>query len=374
MDKIGSSPNLALREGPCARSLHQPVSHDRSFYGLLFHHSDGVMPRKPSSVVKRRPNLSEYDYPSLLALTCILVFGCMVGWLVSQAWAGSGSDISVFRRDTWYTIWSATNAIACAVWLLLGYSGFRLLRHLLPVTRPGVRGWRSQSVNLVVAVVGSLVLGIVMTALGMVFVLRFREGVPLAYFDLRVTILTVIAVAGSLPSVAGLWWILLEARDLARTSEDAGQADPDVLQMFTRYQESAQSFLSMLATAVAAGVAVASALRRALIRLTDYPTELVLLFGALFALAVAFVYLPTAMALRQAGRVLRDIAARHLLSGASDQPADKVVRWLELQDYRDRLDKALGLQLGVVDRIQLALGLLAPFLISVLDAALPGVK
>jgi hypothetical protein len=206
------------------------------------------------------------------------------------------------------------------------------------------------------------------------FVLRFREGVPLAYFDLRVTILTVIAVAGSLPSVAGLWWILLEARDLARTSEDAGQADPDVLQMFTRYQESAQSFLSMLATAVAAGVAVASALRRALIRLTDYPTELVLLFGALFALAVAFVYLPTAMALRQAGRVLRDIAARHLLSGASDQPADKVVRWLELQDYRDRLDKALGLQLGVVDRIQLALGLLAPFLISVLDAALPGVK
>jgi hypothetical protein len=333
------------------------------------------MSMKRWSAVKRRPNVSEYDSPSLLALTFLLVVGCMVGWLVSQAWPGSGPTVNVFRGDTWYTIWSATNAIACALWLLLGYFGFRLLRRLLPATRPSVRRWRSQSVNLVIPVVAYVVLSIVMTALNTGFILQFQQGEPfLANFILRVNIFAVIAMAGSLPSGAGLWWILLQVRDLARISEDTGQANPEALQMFTRYQESTQSFLGMLATAVAAGVAEGSALRRALIKIADYPAELVLFYGALFALAVAFVYLPTAITLRQAGRVLRDIAARHLLSGASDQPADKVVRWLELQDYRDRLDKALGLRLSVVDRIQLALGLLAPFLISVLGAALPGVK
>jgi hypothetical protein len=214
-----------------------------------------------------------------------------------------------------------------------------------------------------------------MTALSTGFILKFQQGEPfLANFVLRVNIFAVIAVSGALPSGVGLWWILFQARDLARASEDAGQVHPEALQMFTHYQESAQNFLGILATAVAVGVADASALRRALIKIVDYPAELVLLYGALFALAVAFVYLPTAMTLRQAGRVLRDIAARQLLSGANDQPADKVISWLELQDYRDRLDKALGLQLGVVDRIQLALGLLAPFLISVLGVALPGVK
>jgi hypothetical protein len=332
------------------------------------------MPRKRSGAVKRRPNA--YDSPSLLALTCILVVGCIVGWLVSEAWPGSAPDVNVFRRDTWYTIWSATNAISCALWLLLGYFGARLLRRLLPATRPSVRGWRNQSVNLVVPVVACLALGVVMTALGTGFVLQFRQGIsfPLANFVPRVTILTAIAVAGSLPSVAGLWWIRLQAQDLALTSEDAKQINPETLQTFTRYQEATQSFLGMLTTAVAAGVAAASALRRALTGIADYPAELVLLYGALFALALAFVYLPTAMSLRQTGRLLRDIAARHLLSGASDQPADKIASWLELQDYRDRLDKALGLQLSVLDRIQLALGLLAPFLISVLGVALPGGK
>lgn len=334
------------------------------------------MPRKRSSAVKRRRDVSEYDSPSLLVLTCLLVAGCVVGWLVSQAWPGSGPDVDVFRRDTWYTIWSATNAVACAVWLLFGYFGFRQLRRLLLATQPSVRGWRGQSVSLVVPVVADLVLGIVVAALGTGFILQFRQGVPfpLADFVVRVNIFTVIALAGALPSGAGLWWILLRARDLARTSEDAGQVNPEALQMFTRYQESAQIFLGMQATAVAAAVAVASALRRALIRIVNYPPELVLLYGALFALAVAFVYLPTAMSLRQTGRVLRDSAARHLLSGASAQPADKVARWLELQDHRDRLDKALGLQLGVIDRIQQALGLLAPFLVSMIGAALPGIK
>jgi hypothetical protein len=298
------------------------------------------MPRKRSGAVKRRPNL--YDSPSLLVLMCILVVGCMVGWLVSQAWPGSGPNANVFQRNTWYTIWSATNAISCALWLVLGYFGLRLLRRLQPAIRPRVRRWRSQVVNLVVA---CLALGIVMTALGTDFVLQFRQGVsyPLANFVLRVTVLTAIAVAGSLPSVAGLWWIRLQARDLARTTEDAEQVNPEALQTFTRYQESAQSFLGMLTTAVAAGVAAASALRRALAGIADYPAELVLLYGTLFALALAFVYLPTAMTLRQTGRLLRDIAARHLLSSASDEPTDKIVRWLELQDYRDRLDKALGL-------------------------------
>src|SRR5262249_14837434 len=158
---------------------------------------------------------------------CILVVGCMVGWLVSQAWPGSGPDVNVFRRNTWYTIWLATNAISCALWFVLGYFGLRLLRRLQPAIRSRVRRWRSRFVNLVVSVVACLALGIVMTALGTGFVLQFRQGVsfPLANFVLRVTVLTAIAVAGSLPSVAGLWWIRLQAQDLAHTSEDAEQVN-----------------------------------------------------------------------------------------------------------------------------------------------------
>jgi hypothetical protein len=336
------------------------------------------MGKKPASADKGRTNTSRYDPPSLLVLTCIVVVGLLLGWAISDAMPGNGRDVHAFRSDPWYLTWSALGATNCAVWLVLGYFGSRLLRNQLSAAS-GASEWQGRLAGPIFAY---LSLGLVVTVLSDVTTVRSsRIGVPfpLEHSVLRLTAFTAIGVVGSLPSGAGLWWILSQARNLGRALEHAVPVDPVVLDTFVRYQESAQLFLGMLATSVAAAVAQTSALRQTLLgskimQPADYPSEFVLTYGALFALAVAFVYLPTALVLRQTGRLIRDTAARHLLAAKTDQPTHDIGRWLDLQDCRARLDTALGLHLSVTARIQVALGLLAPLLASLVGASLPGSK
>src|SRR5439155_1626391 len=66
----------------------------------------------------------------------------------------------------------------------------------------------------------------------------------------------------------------------------------------------------------------------------DYPPEGVLLYGALFALALAFVYLPTAVTLRRTGHALRDAVASALLSSTGERPPNDIARWFKLQALR----------------------------------------
>jgi hypothetical protein len=322
----------------------------------------------------RRAATSGYDSPSILVLAGVAIVGGVMGWLAGQVSPGSGNDVDTFRNDNWYLVWSAVGALSCALWLIFGYFGFHLLRRLVVGSPPG-KGLGGRLGRLLGLIASYLVLGLVVSVLQTAFEVqgrRFGATVPLAHFIVRSNIFTVIGLIGSLPNAVGLC-----AREMHPVPDAAGQVDTEALEKFRQYQQSAQSFLGMTATAVAAAVALTGALRRALlgsktIQQADYPAEFVLIYGALFALALAFVYLPTAVTLRRTGHALRDAAALALLSAASEQPPNEIARWLKLQEHRSQMDKALGLELGIVARIQLALGLLAPVLVSLLSTVLPG--
>jgi hypothetical protein len=326
-----------------------------------------------------RAATSGYDSPSILVLAGLAIVGGVVGWLVGQVSPGSGHDVDTFRNDNWYLVWSAVGAMSCALWLILGYFGFHLLRRLV-VGSPRGKRLGGRLGRLLGLIASYLVLGLVVSVLQTAFEVqgrRFGATVPLAHFIVRSNIFTVIGLIGSLPNAVGLWWILLSAREMHPVPGTTGQVETKTLEKFRQYQQLAQSFLGMTATAVAAAVALTGALRRALlgseiIQQADYPAEFVLIYGALFALALAFVYLPTASTLRRTGHALRDVAALALLSTTGERPPNEIARWLKLQEHRSQMDKALGLELGIMARIQLALGLLAPVLVSLLSTVLPG--
>lgn len=318
------------------------------------------------------PNL-----PSPLIIGLAIVGGCIIGWIVSRVSPGTGPQVDAFLMENWYSVWSSTGSAVCALWLVLAYLGAQRLRALLPRKADDAVAWRSSQLVLVVLTISFLLFGGIVTALGTEMTVQFRQGdpFPLSHSVARVNIFTAIGVAGFLPSGVGLWWVLIEARRLGRAANESRHVEADTLQAFIRYEEAAQSFLAFGGAAVAAGVAQASALRRALIgsgiiQEIDYPPEMVLLYGALFAIALAIIYLPTALTLRLTGRKICDLAALRMLP--TGPHPDEISRWVELYDCRERVGKALGLHLGVWARIQLTLGLLAPVLVAMFGSIMPG--
>src|SRR5436190_1315917 len=117
------------------------------------------------SVFMADTRTSGYQAPSLLVLTGAVIAGGVAGWLICQAWPGTGRGVDAFRRDPWYAVWCAMGAFNCALWLCLGYLGFRQLRGLMTVPAPGASGWRNGAGRLVGVVVAYLALGLVITTL-----------------------------------------------------------------------------------------------------------------------------------------------------------------------------------------------------------------
>jgi hypothetical protein len=192
---------------------------------------------------------------------------------------------------------------------------------------------------------------------------------PVDHFALRANLVTTLAVVATLPNAIGILVIRRRSKSLGIAAQESEGSLQSALDQYLALENVNQQFLAMLATVIATGVAGTSALRNALVGAgllgTDaYPTEFVLLYGAIFALAVAGVYLPSALSLREAGRRLQAIAVRQWELMSPERSTDDIEHWLARTDQRDRIGRTLGLNVGVLSRVQTSLGLLAPLLVA----------
>ena len=134
--------------------------------------------------------------------------------------------------------------------------------------------------------------------------------------------------------------------------------------------------MSVLSVVIATAVFQTSALRNALLEsgtrtAVNYPTQFVFLYGLIFAVAIAIIYLPSELALREAGLALQTMAVEGPRSTTLRQSGDAVESWLEQVDQRDRIGKVLGLDAPLFARVQTSLGLLSPLLASLIGTLLP---
>ena len=95
------------------------------------------------------------------------------------------------------------------------------------------------------------------------------------------------------------------------------------------------------------------------------------MYGAIFAVAIAIIYLPPELTLRQAGRMLQSVSVQKLETESPRTPGDEVAHWLEQVSQRARVGQALGLEVPILTRLQTSLGIFAPLLISIIAVFLP---
>ncbi len=319
--------------------------------------------------------VDEQQLPSLPLLITVAVIGGAAGWLVIQAGPGAHRGVVAFRQQAWYTVWSSLGSFFVALWLVLGVV---TLSQVWSSSLEEKEGRWDRAKLILKPALGYLLFGIVVAFLASGLSQRTQVGapdIPLAYPLLRVNFFAGAAIVGSLPSAVGLWIIRRRAGSLSTVALGSQVELLRNLDQFLAFRTRNQRFLATLSTVVATAVLQTSALRNALIgsgivKATDYPPEFVLLYGAIFAVAVAIVYLPPELALREAGRALQNISTKQMES-ASPTPGHEVERWLEQVDQRDRVSKVLGLDVPILARVQTSLGLLAPLIASLIGALVP---
>jgi hypothetical protein len=181
---------------------------------------------------------------------------------------------------------------------------------------------------------------------------------------------------GSIPNALGILVIRRRSRSLGIADQDSQESPQSGFDQYLEFENLNQHFLAMLATVIATAVAQTSALRYALvgsglITKNAYPTEFVLLYGAIFALAVTGVYLPSELSLREAGRRLQTSAVKQWLLLSPERSTDDIEHWLDKTDQRERIGRTLRLNIGVLSGVQTSLGLLAPFLVAFATTLVP---
>jgi len=314
----------------------------------------------------------ERGLPSLAVLVTIGVFGLGAGWFNSRMLTGTSGAVTTFRHTSWYTIWSALGSLTVALWLVLGCITLRWL-WWLSREEGGTRSVCAR--RILWPALGYTMYGAVVSGLAAYLSNLTSPGgsvAPLAGFALRENLFATAAVFGSVPSLVSLWIIRRRVRFLpAHYNDDL----PGGFEKFLIFQQKNQRSLSVLSMVIAAAIFQTSALRDALLEsgtrtAVNYPTQFVFLYGLIFSIAIAVIYLPSELALREAGLGLQTMAMEGHRSATLRQ-ADAVESWLEQVDQRNRIGKALGVDVPLFARVQTSLGLLSPLLASLIATLLP---
>jgi hypothetical protein len=323
----------------------------------------------------REAQPSQRPLPPLPLLAIFAGVGVATGWLTCQGAPGTDTRVEVFRNNPWYTVWSSISAICSGLWLLLGCVGFQQI-WLLSLEE--VSGIWARIKKIGRATSAYLVYGVIVAVVASTLEehVRLSYTMPLAHPTLRVNIFVVMAILGSWPSAVGLWMTRRRASLLPGAASLSSAELFISLDKLVALRTKNERFLAMLSTVVATAVFQTSAFRNAMVgsgilRPDQYAPEFVLLYGALFGLAIAIVYLPSELVLRQAGRILQNMTVQHWEAGPATHSNDEVQHWLERNNQYERLGRALGLDVPILARVQTSLGLFAPVLASLIPTILP---
>ena len=300
---------------------------------------------------------AEWDRSGLTS-TAMGAAGFAFGVAMTRVGVGATPSSAAFAGTATFSVWSAVTGFEVALWAICWVRArtvVRDVRHRLPPAPV----WPFVVVLLVLVAAARTALFLYPTIV-----------TPLHGMAVRQVVLQCVALLAAVPALVGIAriqaWLRGPAAPPSRLSAAGtpGRMVADLV--FAR--QALLRLLFLLSLMIAAVVVATGALRSAFVAAglppADFPAVGVLLFGALLSAALALLFVPVYVDLRDHQRKVRD-----LLSPVPDDGVPSEGWHAE----RERLTALLGLDSGAVDTVRTVTLLLGPFL-TALATLVPGLR
>lgn len=187
----------------------------------------------------------------------------------------------------------------------------------------------------------------------------------LRYHRIKMLLLTGLNFLVALLAGVGIWLV----HAALRTKLDKVEADSEQVEAFLQLRDHLQRLLSILGLLIGVGTLAAGSLRNLLISTgvaekSDFPAELVLVYGAFFTVLVALIYVPTYALLVTVGRQICDA----FFPFSSIEP-ESVAKW---HSGRKSLEAILKVEVGVGQSFQTGVAVFAPLFSSLVSLLMSG--
>jgi hypothetical protein len=292
-------------------------------------------------------------------LTLAVFVPAAAGFAITQV--DKGGDAR-FTTSLEFFVWSGLIAVAVAAWVAMSLGLLPTVRELRDlfgnegpaISVPGLFG--------IYALYAAVLLA-VLTA-------GNRPMIPLDHFSFRIRTVFVIGLASAGPTVVALWLVaerLRRLQPLLAAGPSLPNAGERIEELRTLWRCSLRS-LGAASVAVSLAVVLAGAMRNALLAYDPatwkeaFPESGLLLYGALFTVAFAAVYMPTLLTWRSRARQLVDAVYPTPADGKPDEA------WMR---GRTALEQLLGINIGVMAQLSGMLAIFGPLATSFLATFVP---
>ncbi|MFB6723916.1 hypothetical protein ACFCV3_27305 [Kribbella sp. NPDC056345] len=299
--------------------------------------------------------------PPLLSM---IVFGlafCFAG-LLGVAGSDGTAVSDAFVKGVPWTVWRAVAGAALVVFALLTAQAVRILQH------PDRWGFypppaRRRRYLLCAAISAVAVAGYRILFPGVV------PDLPVQSLQLRTGAVLLCGMLAAIPWLTIVWLAHAECRELWQRDDDPLDEPQAHIRRLERLWQLLIVCVGAFMLGVAAAVASAGAIRGAFVsahpdRADEFPPSNVLLYGGMFALGLAVIGIPMAVAWRNRAQQL----VEHMCPlPASGRPSEE---WLQ---ERHRIEHLLHLDISILRNPLTILSVIAPLIVSALAAFLPQV-
>lgn len=291
-------------------------------------------------------------------LAALLGAGIGAAFLLADFWWWSSGTWTRVRQSSPFVLWAALICAQTTLWTLSAQPVWSMLQR-------NRAGWRRQRREIVTA--GVLLIAFVVATAVISNVLHPIPGPGRAnqvfpHQHLKVWGLTGVALVLALGVAVTVWLIRGRLDEL-----DSGAGDKEI-ELFIEFRSELERLLGILGAIVGLAVLATAALRQVVLEYAgghpraSFPPDYPLLYGLILSLVVALVYLPTYLALLQAGTDLRDRAAPLRSPGEPD--FETVIA------KRKTLTDLLGLDISASTSFRVGATILSP-LFAALVSLLP---
>jgi hypothetical protein len=360
----------------------------RFFIPIGMNDTDSEPQSAPADATSRGPVLGARSAPlPTLPPPVARPFGLLawllaaVGFAVGLAWERyrlpNAEDVKRFVSTENYDIWATLIALQPALWGALAPGLWRTWWRLFtwwrpkPKKRPLLRWAR-----LIPLVVGFVVfVGLIESVL---IVTRQGISIPETFATRNRWLLVPVAVIIVLPLTTGTWMVqgILGRLAKALPTDRHGQRQKlhwtsigqEIFVQLQELRSVLQNLLFTGAVTIGAATLVTGAFRQAILAWNpkaDFPPSYPLLYGGLFTVALAFLYLPVYLNLQQQGRALIEAC------WPIPDKADSIDDW---HKHRQTAETTLGIAGGIKEGFQAGAAILTPLITAVVAVLLPNLK
>jgi hypothetical protein len=287
-------------------------------------------------------------------LVAVLGAGIGAAVLLADWWTWPGGTWATLGHSSPFVLWAALICAQTTLWTLAAAPVWSMLQR----NRAGWNGQRAEIVRsglLLVAFVGA-----------MVGISNLTGPVPSVFphQHAKVWSLTGVALVLALGVAATIWLIRGRLKELR-----SGESDREI-ELFITFRGELERLLGILGAIVGLAVLATAALRQVVLEYAarhpkagaSFPPDYPILYGLILSLVVALAYLPTYLALLQAGSDLRDRGAP--LRGPGEPDFEAVIA------KRKTLTELLGLDISASTSFRVGATILSP-LFAALVSLLP---